>query len=155
MSFDRPSRHKSDSIASANSTQGKLALRYVLSVVLVIYLAAAGLLTALAIENVSTLVMEVHLTFFRQWTLTVPVGVLLLFCCALGGLLLYGVTALSAWHDWSELARLRKRVAALEQAQRSGSAGENAGAQPSPPSSPVPMPGVRISESLSAWKWLS
>jgi bacteriorhodopsin len=107
MSFDRPSRHKSDPIASMNSTQGKSALRYALYVVLVTYLAFASMLTALAIENVSTVLMEVHLTFFRHWTLTVPVGVLLLFCCA----------------------------------------------QQSPPSSPVPMPGVLISEPPSMRKW--
>src|SRR5713101_5880651 len=78
---------------------------------------AGGLLAVLAIENFTTLMIEVPLTAFGWHAPILPLGVVLLLSCLLGALLLYSVSVLSALRDRRALAKLRRRVAELEQAQ--------------------------------------
>jgi uncharacterized integral membrane protein len=116
----------------------------VLVVVLIIFVLAGGVLAVLTYENFATLTVEVHLTVFRWHTPALPLGVVLLFAFLSGALLLYVVTVLSALRDRRQLARLRRRVAELEQAQMSMGMGTQwyyppammpmPGAQPNPPS---------------------
>jgi uncharacterized integral membrane protein len=108
-----------------------------LYIVLVIFALAGGALTVLAFENMATLMIEVHLTLFGWYAPILPLGVLLLLSCLLGALLLYIVTVLSALRDRRALAKLRRRVAELEQLQT--------GQPLQQYSLPmiVPMPGIR------------
>jgi len=103
----------------------------VLVVVLVLFILVGGALAVLAYENFATLTIEVHLTLF---------GVLLLLACLLGALPLYIVTVLSALRDRRQLAKLRRRVAELEQLQ--------ANMYPQQYSLPmiVPMPGIHTNK---------
>ncbi len=78
---------------------------------------AGGLLAVLAIENFTTLMIEVPLTVFGWHAPILPLGVVVLLSCLLGALLLYSVSVLSALRDRRALAKLRRRVAELEQAQ--------------------------------------
>ena len=89
----------------------------VMAVVLVIVALAGGLLAVLAIENFTTLMLEVPLTVFGWHAPILPLGVVLPLSCLLGALLLYCVGVLSALRDRRALAQLRRRVAELEQAQ--------------------------------------
>lgn len=113
-----------------------------LVVILIIFLLAAAVLAVLAFENFTTLTIVVHVKVFGWHAPALPLGVILLLAFLLGALLLYIVTVLSAWKDRRQLARLRRRVAELEQAQ--------ANTFPYPqqysPSNTIPMPGVRIRE---------
>jgi uncharacterized integral membrane protein len=108
-----------------------------LYIVLVIFVLAGGALTVLAFENMATLMIEVHLTLFGWHAPILPLGLLLLLSCLLGALLLYIVTVLSALRDRRALAKLRRRVAELEQLQT--------GQPLQQYSLPmiVPMPGIR------------
>jgi uncharacterized integral membrane protein len=112
----------------------------VLFIVLVIFILVGGALAVLVYENFATLTIEVHLALFGWHTPALPLGMLLVISCLLGTLLLYIVTVLSALRDRRQLAKLRKRVAELEQAQ----------ASQAPPhySLPiiVPMPGIRANQ---------
>lgn len=109
----------------------------VLVVVLIIFVLAGGALAVLAYENVATIAIEVHLRVFGWYAPALPLGVVLLLACLLGAALLYIVTVLSAWRDRRQLAKLRRRVAELEQCQ--------ANMYPRPYSPPVmlPMPGIQ------------
>ena len=107
-----------------------------LYVMLVLFLLAGGLITVLVIENSSTLMIGVHLTFFAWHTPTLPLGIVLLLSWVLGALLLYVVTVVSAWRERRELRTLRKRVAELEQAHM------NIPVQQLSSSVIVPMPGI-------------
>jgi uncharacterized integral membrane protein len=116
----------------------------VLVVVLVIFVLVGGALAVLAFENFATLTIEVHVKVFGWHAPALPLGVLLLLAFLLGALLLYIVTVLSAWKDRRQLARLRRRVAELEQAQ--AQANTYSYPQQYSPSIRIPMPGVRIRE---------
>ncbi len=70
-----------------------------LYVMLVLFLLAGGLITVLVIENSSTLMIGVHLTFFAWHTPTLPLGIVLLLSWVLGALLLYVVSnCTDAWN---------------------------------------------------------
>ncbi len=112
----------------------------VLVVVLIIFVLAGGMLAVLAYENFATMAIEVHLRVFGWHAPALPLGVVLLLACLLGALLLYIVTVLSAWRDRRQLAKLRKRVAELEQCQA------NMYAQHNSPSIMIPMPGIQANQ---------
>ena len=107
----------------------------VLVVVLIIFVFAGGMLAVLAYENFATLAIEVHLTLFGWHAPALPLGVVFLLACLLGAFLLYIVTVLSAWRDRRQLAKLRRRVAELEQAKMYP--------QNYSPSVMIPMPGIQ------------
>jgi uncharacterized integral membrane protein len=109
----------------------------VLVVVLIIFVLAGGLLAVLAYENFATLAIEVHLRVFGWHAPALPLGVVVLFAYLLGAVLLYIVTVLSAWRDRRQLAKLRRRVAELEQCQA------NMYAQHYSPPVMLPMPGIQ------------
>jgi len=113
----------------------------VLVVVLIIFVLLGGALAVLAYENFTTLRVEIHLTLFGWHAPALPLGVLLLLSCLLGALLLYIVTVLSAWRDRRQLARLRRRIAELEQ----GQIGQTAPHYALPMI--VPMPGIQAHQS--------
>lgn len=113
-----------------------------LVVVLVVFVLVGGALAVLAFENFATLTIEVHVKVFGWHAPALPLGVLLLLAFLLGALLLYIVTVVSAWKDRRQLAKLRRRVAELEQAQIN----TYSYPQQYSPSIRIPMPGVRIRE---------
>lgn len=117
----------------------------VLVVVLVIFVLVGGVLAVLAFENFATLTIEVHLRVFGWHTPALPLGLVLLLAFLLGALLLYVVTVLSAWRDRRQLAKLRKRVAELEQGQM------YLYAQQYPPSVTIPMPGIQATNTPPPW----
>jgi uncharacterized integral membrane protein len=112
----------------------------VLVVVLVLFILVGGALAVLAYENFATLTIEVHLTLFGWHAPALPLGVLLLLACLLGALPLYIVTVLSALRDRRQLAKLRRRVAELEQLQA------NMYPQHYSPSVIIPMPGIQVNK---------
>jgi uncharacterized integral membrane protein len=112
----------------------------VLIVVLIIFALAGGALAALAYENFATLTKDIHMTLFGWHTPALPLGVLLLLSCLLGAFLLYFVTVLSALRDRRQMAKLRKRIAELEQAQTGQTASQYALPMI------VPMPGIRTNQ---------
>ncbi len=112
----------------------------VLVVVLIIFALAGGLLAVLAYENFATLAIEVHLSVFGWHAPALPLGAILLLACLLGAALLYVVTVLSAWRDRRQLAKLRRRVAELEQAQA------NMYPQRRSPPVMIPMPGIQAKQ---------
>ena len=105
--------------------------------ILIIFVLVGGVLAVLAFENVATLAIEVHVKVFGWHAPALPLGLLVLLAFLLGALLLYSVTVLSAWKDRRQLARLRRRVEELEQAQ------PYTGMQRYAPPITIPMPGVR------------
>ncbi len=111
-----------------------------LIVVLVIFALAGGALAVLAFENSATLMSEVYLIVFGWHAPVLPLGVVVLLSCLLGALLLYTVTVLSAVRDRRLLAKLRQRVAELEQAQVQASMPVTP--QQYSPSLVLPMPGI-------------
>ncbi len=112
----------------------------VLVVVLIIFVLAGGALAVLAYENVATMAIEVHLRVFGWHAPALPLGVVLLLACLFGAALLYIVTVLSAWRDRRQLAKLRRRVAELEQCQANMY-----------PSVTIPMPGIQATNSPPPW----
>ena len=116
-----------------------------LVVVLIIFVLAGGALAVLAYENFATMAIEVHLRVFGWHAPALPLGVVLLLACLLGSLLLYIVTVISAWRDRRQLAKLRKRVAELEQAQM------NVYSQQYSQSVTIPMPGIQTTNSPPPW----
>ena len=112
----------------------------VLIVVIILFVLAGGALAALAYENFAILTLEVHLRLFGWHAPALPLGVLLLFACLLGALLLYIITVFSALRDRRQLAKLRRRVTELEQAQT--------GQAPAQYALPliVPMPGIQAQQ---------
>ncbi len=111
-----------------------------LFVVLIIFALVGGALAVLAYENFATLTIEVHLALFGWHAPALPLGVLLLLACLLGALPLYIVTVLSALRDRRQLAKLRRRVAELEQFQA------NMYSQQYSPSVIIPMPGIQANK---------
>lgn len=117
----------------------------VLVVVLIIFVLAGGALAVLAYENLATMAIVVHLRVFGWHAPALPLGVVLLFACLLGALLLYIVTVISAWRDRRQMAKLRRRVAELEQAQM------NVYSQQYSQSVTIPMPGIQAKNSPPPW----
>jgi len=103
---------------------------------------------------IQNLMTSVHLELFIWQIPSISVGLLLFSAFLLGALLLYVVSALSAWNERRELGTLRKRVTELE-AQLSRQAAPvmpGAPGAPIPPSSSMasmptmPMPGMPDSQ---------
>jgi len=92
----------------------------VLVVILVLFVLVGGALAVLAYENFAALTTEVHLTLFGWHAPALPLGAWLLLACLLGALPLYIVTVLSALRDRRQMAKLRRRVAELEQLLNAG-----------------------------------
>lgn len=105
-----------------------------LLLMLILFLLAGGVVAALAYENLATLAVDVHLTFFAWHLPALPLGALLLISCALGALLLYVVTLVSAMRERRELRRLRRRIAELE------------AMQPTQPVQPMQRDGTHLSQ---------
>ena len=104
-----------------------------LYVAIILFVLVSAALTVLVIQN---LLNDVSLSLLI-WQPHMSLGLLLLLAFAAGALMLYIVSAASAWQDTRELKRLRLRVAELEQAAA------NANTSPLPGSAPiVPMPGM-------------
>lgn len=118
--------------------------------VIIIFVLVGGALAVLAFENFATLTIEVHVKVFGWHAPALPLGVLVLLAFLLGALLLYIVSVLSAWKDRRQLARLRRRVAELEQARTQAQTNGYPFQYPQhyshSPTIRVPMPGVRIRE---------
>lgn len=121
-----------------------------LVVILIIFLLAAAVLAVLAFENFAALTIEVHVKVFGWHAPALSLGVLVLLAFLSGALLLYIVTVLSAWKERRQLARLRRRVEELEQAQVQTQANipwySYSQQQSHSPSIRIPMPGVRVRE---------
>lgn len=96
-------------------------------------LVSTGLLV-LAIQNFLT---DVSLSVIIWQVPHASLGLLLLLAFVLGAVMLYIVSAASAWQDTRELKRLRRRVAQLEQEAANATTGPLPGAAPV-----VPMPGM-------------
>ncbi len=104
-----------------------------LYIAIILFVLVSTALTVLVIQN---LLNDVSLSLLI-WQPHMSLGLLLLLAFASGALMLYIVSAASAWQDTRELKRLRLRVAELEQAAA------NANTSPLPGSAPiVPMPGM-------------
>ena len=112
-----------------------------LLLLLILFILAGGVITALAYENIATLSVDVHLVFFRWHFPALPLGVLLLISFVLGALLLYVVTLVSALRERRELRRLRKRVNELE-AMQAGRPAQVTMPFASDARVTLPMPGV-------------
>lgn len=108
-----------------------------LVVIVVIFVLVGSVLAVLAFENVAILAIEVHMRVFGWHVPALPLGLLVLLAFLLGALLLYSVTVLSAWKDRRQLARLRRRVEELEQAQMF------VGMQQFSMPATIPMPGLQ------------
>lgn len=143
-----------------------------LYIVIILFLLFSGVLAVVAFENFTT---QVQISLFAWQSPDLPLGLLLLLVFVLGAVLLYLVSAASAWQDWHELRRLRQRIGELEiamnqqpvvalpqgvpeaQVQTQGTP-EAQGTQPmqpmqpvQPPQSPpiVPMPGMPTKPDIS------
>ena len=138
-----------------------------LYIVIILFLLFSGVLAVVAFENFTT---QVQISLFAWQSPDLPLGLLLLLVFVLGAVLLYLVSAASAWQDWHELRRLRQRIGELEivmnqqpivpapqgvpEAQAQGSP-EVQGTQPvqaiQPMQSPpiVPMPGMPTKPDIS------
>ena len=141
-----------------------------LYIVIILFLLFSGVLAVVAFENFTT---QVQISLFAWQSPYLPLGLLLLLVFVLGAVLLYLVSAASAWQDWHELRRLRQRIGELEiamnqqpvvstpqgvpEAQVQGTP-EVQGTQPiqpmqpvQPPQSPpiVPMPGMPTKPDIS------
>src|SRR2546426_6920087 len=104
-----------------------------LYVAIVLFALVSTVLAVLVFEN---LLNDVPLSII-VWQPHISLGLLLLLAFALGALMLYILSAVSAWQDRLELKRLRLRVAELEQAAANASTAPLPGAAPI-----VPMPGM-------------
>ena len=111
-----------------------------LYIVLIFFALVCAGMVVLAFANLQS---EVQLSLIA-WQPQVSVGLLLLLAFALGAVVLYLLSAASAWQDRRELKRLRLRTAELEQAAKNVSAGPPPGAAPI-----VPMPGMPPNTDIS------
>ncbi len=82
-----------------------------LYIVIILFLLFSGVLAVVAFENFTT---QVQISLFAWQSPDLPLGLLLLLVFVLGAVLLYLVSAASAWQDWHELRRLRHRIEELE-----------------------------------------
>ena len=104
-----------------------------LYVAIVLFALVSTVLAVLVFENLLT---DVPFSIII-WQPHISLGLLLLLAFVLGAVVLYIVSAASAWQDTRELKRLRRRVAQLEQEAA------NATTSPLPGAAPVvPMPGM-------------
>lgn len=119
-----------------------------LYIVIILFVVFSGVLAVVAFENFTT---QVQISVFTWQSPYFPLGLLLLLAFVLGAVLLYLVTAASAWSDWRELRLLRRRIGELEAslnaraatsampvAQTPSPAPEVPAAQPVPASSATP-----------------
>jgi uncharacterized integral membrane protein len=108
-----------------------------LYVAIILFVLVSTALTVLVIQN---LLNDVSFSILI-WHPQISLGLLLLLAFILGAVVLYIISAASAWQDTRELKRLRSRVAELEQAAA------NATTSPLPGSAPiVPMPGMTTTD---------
>lgn len=107
------------------------------AVLLVIGLIGVGL-AVLVVENFSAFAVAAQLSFFAWYTPSLPIGLWILISCLFGALIMYLLSIPIALRDRRELSILRKKVAQLEQAQRSAPGGS---LQVYPPPI-VPIPGI-------------
>ena len=82
-----------------------------LYIVIILFLLFSGVLAVVAFENFTT---QVQIAIFAWQSPDLPLGLLLLLVFVLGAVLLYLVSAASAWQDWRELRRLHSRIDELE-----------------------------------------
>lgn len=82
-----------------------------LYIVIILFLIFSGVLAVAAFENFTT---PAQISLFGWQSPELPLGLLLLLVFVLGAVLLYLVSAASAWQDWREMRRLRERIAELE-----------------------------------------
>jgi uncharacterized integral membrane protein len=127
-------------------------------IVIILFLIFSGVLAVAAFENFST---PVQIALFGWQSPYLPLGLLLLLVFVLGAVLLYLVSAASAWQDWREMRRLRGRIAELEGiiaqhtavqspqvVQEVQATPEVQNVQPFPP--PIlPMPGMPTKQDIS------
>jgi|HubBroStandDraft_4_1064222.scaffolds.fasta_scaffold387334_2 uncharacterized integral membrane protein len=116
----------------------------------ILFLLVSAGLAVLVYENFST---DVSLSLVVWQTPNLPIGLFLFVSYLLGALLLYIISATSAWRDVRLVRTLRKRVQELELAQaqqaqlqqirvQSGPLPETGGSATANPSAIVPMPGM-------------
>src|SRR5947207_5531667 len=124
-------------------------MRYI---ALIVFVVVTVVLVVLAVVNFQ---QEVSLSLILWQTRSLPVGLFLLLAFLLGALVLYLVSAASAWQEGRELKRLRQRVVELEQevanaahAPTAPLPGPAPGVAPGPPV--VPMPGLAPAPPSSA-----
>lgn len=82
-----------------------------LYIVIILFLLFSGVLAVVAFENFTA---QVQIAIFAWQSPDLPLGLLLLLVFVLGAVLLYLVSAASAWQDWHELRRLHHRIDELE-----------------------------------------
>ncbi len=82
-----------------------------LYIVIILFLIFSGVLAVAAFENFTT---QVEISLFGWQSPDLPLGLVLLLAFVLGAVLLYLVSAASAWQDWREMRRLRGRIGELE-----------------------------------------
>ncbi|MEO8970417.1 MAG: lipopolysaccharide assembly protein LapA domain-containing protein [Ktedonobacteraceae bacterium] len=82
-----------------------------LYIVIILFLIFSGVLAVVAFENITA---QVQISLFAWQSPNLPLGLLLLLVFVLGAVLLYLVSAASAWQDWREMRRLRQRIEELE-----------------------------------------
>jgi uncharacterized integral membrane protein len=127
-----------------------------LYIVIILFLIFSGVLAVAAFENFAT---QVQISLFGWQSPVLPLGLLLLLVFVLGAVLLYLVSATSAWQDWREMRRLRGRIAELEAViarhtavqtpQEVQAAPEVQSVRPLAPSPIVPMPGMPTKQDIS------
>lgn len=82
-------------------------------VILILFLLVGGALTIVTVQNLMS--PYIHVAFFTWQTPALPVGLVVLLSFLLGAILLYLVSAISAWRDRREIRRLQKQITQLEQ----------------------------------------
>jgi uncharacterized integral membrane protein len=129
-----------------------------LYIVIILFLLFSGVLAVVAFENITT---QVQISLFAWQSPNFPLGLVLLLVFVLGAVLLYLVSAASAWQDWREMRRLRQRIEELElvinqhsvvqtqAVQEVQGTPEVQGMQPMQPPSIVPMPGMPTKPDIS------
>lgn len=136
-----------------------------LYIVIILFLLFSGVLAVVAFENFTT---QVQIAIFAWQSPDLPLGLLLLLVFVLGAVLLYLVSAASAWQDWHELRRLHSRIDELEavisqhtivpappgaqgvqEAQGTPEVQGTAPVQPMQPPPIVPMPGMPTKPDIS------
>ncbi len=108
--------------------------------IIFVFVLVAGILTAITIGNLFTMV---HLVLFTWQAPALPLGLLLLLFFLLGALLLYLVAFLSARRDKREIGSLRRRIAQLEQQVNEQEQAHKPNTMPLPPGASIlQMPGM-------------
>lgn len=81
--------------------------------ILVLFVLVGGAVILITVQNFTA--QYAHLALFAWQTPELPVGLLVLIAFLVGALFIYLISALTALRDASEMRRLRRRVAELEQ----------------------------------------